>query len=349
MFNQKKLAFHDVILHHLRIASKPYMPWFGFHSTLVFSMTFLSKKKTRKLPSVTVDFLRYDSKLIPIWHLVLAILGGGFKDFLFSPLFGEDFQFDSYFSNGLKPPTSMICLLLILLLSSFFWCKGWVNEGAKPKFDTKNMVWAMGDSTHNPRSSLLGRMERFHPVGQLSVNKGGQSYPSHVECTGIHHLGWLKYFKIFTYNLFYHPDKMLIRKMLPNVFIANMVFYSSELSNKFSANLGSSKVGIESFSFGSAESHTTLDKMRAGLSILLMAEIPNNHWDENQKTVKNVNNGINYQLSTSTGKRRISEPSTVPCHMGWGCYVGEAESAESFWGPKTGGSPEKGRPISRGM
>ena len=32
-------------------------------------------------------------------------LGGGFKYFLFSPLFGEDFQFDWYFSDGLKPPT----------------------------------------------------------------------------------------------------------------------------------------------------------------------------------------------------------------------------------------------------
>ena len=33
-------------------------------------------------------------------------LGGGFKDFLFSFLFGEDFQFDSYFSNGLvQSPT----------------------------------------------------------------------------------------------------------------------------------------------------------------------------------------------------------------------------------------------------
>ena len=33
-------------------------------------------------------------------------LGGGFKYFLFSPLFGEDSHFDSYFSNGLKPPNS---------------------------------------------------------------------------------------------------------------------------------------------------------------------------------------------------------------------------------------------------
>ena len=32
-------------------------------------------------------------------------LGGGFKDFLFSPLFGEDSHFDQYFSDGLKPPT----------------------------------------------------------------------------------------------------------------------------------------------------------------------------------------------------------------------------------------------------
>ena len=33
-------------------------------------------------------------------------LGGGFKYFLCSPLFGEDVQFDEYFSKGLKPPTS---------------------------------------------------------------------------------------------------------------------------------------------------------------------------------------------------------------------------------------------------
>ena len=33
---------------------------------------------------------------------------GGFKDFLFSPLLGEMIQFDEYFSDGLKPPTSII-------------------------------------------------------------------------------------------------------------------------------------------------------------------------------------------------------------------------------------------------
>ena len=33
-------------------------------------------------------------------------LGGGFKDFLCSSLFGEDFHFDQYSWDGLKPPTS---------------------------------------------------------------------------------------------------------------------------------------------------------------------------------------------------------------------------------------------------
>ena len=35
-------------------------------------------------------------------------LGGGSKYFLFSPPFREDSQFDYYFSNGLKPPTSHV-------------------------------------------------------------------------------------------------------------------------------------------------------------------------------------------------------------------------------------------------
>ena len=36
------------------------------------------------------------------------LLGGGFKYFLlFNPSYGEDSHFDWYFSNGLKPPTSL--------------------------------------------------------------------------------------------------------------------------------------------------------------------------------------------------------------------------------------------------
>ena len=37
-----------------------------------------------------------------------GVLGGGFKHFLFSPLPGEMIQFDQYFSDGLKPPTSAV-------------------------------------------------------------------------------------------------------------------------------------------------------------------------------------------------------------------------------------------------
>ena len=37
------------------------------------------------------------------------LLGGGFKYFIFSPLCGEDSHFDQYFSDGLKPPTSLLC------------------------------------------------------------------------------------------------------------------------------------------------------------------------------------------------------------------------------------------------
>ena len=39
--------------------------------------------------------------------LKLTYLGGGFKYFVFSPLFGGNFLFDSYFSDALNPPTSL--------------------------------------------------------------------------------------------------------------------------------------------------------------------------------------------------------------------------------------------------
>ena len=49
------------------------------------------------------------AKIFPIigGNQTIDMLGGGFKYFSFSALFGEDVQFDQYFSDGLKPPTSM--------------------------------------------------------------------------------------------------------------------------------------------------------------------------------------------------------------------------------------------------
>ena len=40
--------------------------------------------------------------------ILIASLGAGFKHFVFSPLFGEIFQFDYYFLDGLKPPASTV-------------------------------------------------------------------------------------------------------------------------------------------------------------------------------------------------------------------------------------------------
>ena len=44
--------------------------------------------------------------------------GGGFKYFLFSPLFGESFQFDSYFSDGLKPSAFLGTVAVVALLAT---------------------------------------------------------------------------------------------------------------------------------------------------------------------------------------------------------------------------------------
>ena len=41
---------------------------------------------------------------LPGFHNFNLKLGGGFKYFLFSSLFGEMILFDEYFSDGLKPP-----------------------------------------------------------------------------------------------------------------------------------------------------------------------------------------------------------------------------------------------------
>jgi len=61
--------------------------------------------------SVDSGFLSEDSSTpqllgTPKYHPQnVQIQGWQLNDFLFSPLFGEDSHFDSYFSKGLKPPT----------------------------------------------------------------------------------------------------------------------------------------------------------------------------------------------------------------------------------------------------
>ena len=52
---------------------------------------------------------------------ICPLLGGGFKRFLFSPLPGKMIPCDSYFSNGLKPPSSLIFFLDISRIWYFWW------------------------------------------------------------------------------------------------------------------------------------------------------------------------------------------------------------------------------------
>ena len=54
--------------------------------------------------NLTVDSCDFDTRVV--FYGEQNNLDGGFKHFLFSPLPGETIQFDYYFSDGLKPPTS---------------------------------------------------------------------------------------------------------------------------------------------------------------------------------------------------------------------------------------------------
>ena len=80
-----------------------------------------------------------------------TLLSGGFKDFLFSRLFGEDshiFPFwRAYFSIGLKPPTRLPFIVDELLGSeaseilSWCLCSSIVTPGAKWSNLTRAYVW----------------------------------------------------------------------------------------------------------------------------------------------------------------------------------------------------------------
>ena len=61
-------------------------------------------------------------------YVDLYVPGGSFKQFyMFTPILGEMIQFYEYFSNELKPPTSILCHLL--LSSEFLLFKGPILKG----------------------------------------------------------------------------------------------------------------------------------------------------------------------------------------------------------------------------
>ena len=84
---------------------------------------------------------------------VSGILRGGFKYFLFSSLFGEDFQFDKYFSNGLKPPTSRFSLSMEKI-RNFWWVKIVRSICNSPMNSPRNRSWRW-TSWRNSRKAMV--------------------------------------------------------------------------------------------------------------------------------------------------------------------------------------------------
>ena len=84
------------------------------------------------------------------------ILGDGFN-FLFSPLPGEMIQFHSYFSNGLKPPTS-----IDMFGDTFETCR---YVGIKSWFLTFKRCWKV---------ELDDGAWRANPTGCVALNEENQ-------------------------------------------------------------------------------------------------------------------------------------------------------------------------------
>ena len=55
--------------------------------------------------SLEVTIMSIEQQIMGIQLFGVTVLQELVGGFLFSPLFGEVIHFDSYFSNGLKPPT----------------------------------------------------------------------------------------------------------------------------------------------------------------------------------------------------------------------------------------------------
>ena len=81
----------------------------------------------------------------------IIILGGGFKDFLFSPLVGEDFQFDQYFSDGLKPPTRIASIFQSIIMLF-----GWLAVGFRRFRRFSPTYWGKSRNLHQQMVGFIG-------------------------------------------------------------------------------------------------------------------------------------------------------------------------------------------------
>ena len=70
------------------------MPSRGFYATYHLLWESETTIENRRLMDDGFIFVTYKTDSAKQWVLIIYVLGGGFKYALFSPLLGEDFQFD---------------------------------------------------------------------------------------------------------------------------------------------------------------------------------------------------------------------------------------------------------------
>ena len=108
--------------------------------------------KAKCIPRPPFFYTQKMSSKSSVWWLPKQNLVGGFKDFLFSPRkLGEDSQFDSYFSKGLKPPTRNPQGPAVRSWVTLVWYAYW-----SPPVTWHTPVW------ERPTTSVLSFLDKNH-------------------------------------------------------------------------------------------------------------------------------------------------------------------------------------------
>ena len=107
-----------------------------FWSLLIWWKPNCSSKATDRLVASSSD----------VWGMFYStvVLGGGFKDCLFSPLLGEIIQFDEYFSDGLVQPPTSDCFVASLFVNSMM--DGFNTDLSLKSYESQRVWWFDGSA-----------------------------------------------------------------------------------------------------------------------------------------------------------------------------------------------------------
>ena len=114
----------------------------------------------------------------------LWCLGGGFKYFLFSPLFGKMIHFDEYFSTGLKPPTRMWMSLSSCRVRPSGLCKDWLSEWSSAEISGSLLRWNVESIPAREPSHIPPKGKAGKPLAQKWFLMGYDMF-SLVPCRAI--------------------------------------------------------------------------------------------------------------------------------------------------------------------